>query len=241
MSNPLMDRYNKQSNAGGGRRFDAKAEVTGYNVDQGIASVRLSDSSAPVREGYPSEIDITISRYAPKPSRTDANFEGNKIDKRMAEMLPVGDSVILEGLTLQANQSGPAPVKWINSTPGGNPQKAVEGTFTASGYSQKSDDSEASFAVTHIQQWPTRALDASQFFTENMEKAFADMAERHEASTKAREANDYSNAPAIQPNIGVAMRIVNDGEVVDFMPPVSYNREEKRPITMDEAMAIQVV
>ena len=237
MSNPLMDRYNKQSSGGGGRRFDATAEILGYNVEKGTASVRLSESSAPVREGFPSEIDITISRYAAKSNRTDANFEGNKIDKRMAEELPVGEKVVLEGMTLQAKQNGPVPVSWINSTPGGNPEKSVDGRFTTSGYVQKDQNDNVSHLVTHVQQWPMRALSAEEFFTENMEKAFSDVADRHQQSRDCMEKKDFSNAPPVKPNIGVALRIVDGGEVVDFTPPVSYNSEEKRPLTMDEAKA----
>jgi len=231
MANPMMQRYNDQT-GGGGRVFDVKAEVTDYDLKAGIASVRLSDHSAPVQEGFPAEIDVKISTGSPKPSRPDADFEGNAIDQRMADNIPAGDTVILEELYIKASQSGPAPVRWISSAPGANPAKVLEGQYTASGIAKTDTNGERAFEVTNIQQWSKRGMTPDEFFTDQMKANFDQGVENH-----LKRQNDPSVDLPVSANVGVALRAIKNNEVIDYIPPVSYNRDEKRPMSFDEVQA----
>lgn len=236
MTNPMMERYTRQTTqaGGGGRRFDVKAEVVDYNLDGKTVNVKLSEGSAPVKAGYPAELSVSISTYAPKGSRPDADFEGNVVDGRMAAQIPPQDTVILEGLTLpgepaQVKSGHQATVRWINSAPGANPEKVVEGIFTASGIAKTSADGDRSYEVTHVQQWAARGMCAEDFFTDKMKASFDETLARY-----AKRAEDPKADTPVKPNTGVAFRAIVEQTVVDYIPPVSYNRNEKRPVSFED-------
>ena len=230
MSNPFMDKYHQQvaggSGSGNGRNYDLIAEITGFDVENGRMAVKLDENAKAVQDGYPQKFEVFISKYAPPTSRPDADFEGNVIDQRMAEAFDTGDTVVLERTTLNAGD-GPFATNWISSAPGGNPAKLIEGNFTASGFKKEND-----FLVTHVQQWPQRAVAEADFFTDVNKAVFDRVVADHQKVVEARDSG--GPMPPVKPAMGVSMRAIKDGEVVDFVPPVSYNPQANRPITFDE-------
>lgn len=211
----------KRGSGGGGRNADMLIEVKSFDVENGILTAVMASPANSTLKDKP--FTVKISQYSPKPRRPDADMEGNLIDKRMAEYVGVGGTMMIEQGLIPAGfeeqlAEGKVPIvaaRWLHSTPE-NAAKTKEGLITVNG--SRKDKNLWAINLWEDSAYGAGSLDGLAKKVDAMAKVTTDA---EAARAKYKENGNVDDLAPVQPEAVVMIRGMVGGQVVFQTPAIS--------------------
>lgn len=217
MAKPVGSKFDVPApKSGSGRKMqDMVAVLDGIDAETGtLHCTRLADGQ---------KVDLSIRKegYIPleqlSPEAKTAAYVGNIIDSKMAQALPAGCNLVLEGVLLNKPKDGEnvvtGDVKWVRGATT-NKDKLIEGVVTLAAYRDQ---------IARVQIWADEAV----------------MPQDLDLSAFDAQAVPHTDKDPVKPIFGIQPRIVGaDGKVLVTIPMQSWNGDAKRPISGEDVKAV---